>query len=420
MPREPDHEYQIEASRRALSDPHQLAGGELSHRRGAARRDARSRALARCRAARSAKCSCNDFEVFRDFLAVSERSGGLLQHPRAALERRRAVLSRRGRSHLHDAARLESRARHHARCATCTRRSRRRRRRTTTTCAAAIGSCCKREPVLGDFDPASYTSELLWAPARDGERVPVSVVYRKDTPLDGTAPLYQYALRLVRPEHRSGVQLARGCRCSIAASSMRSRTCAADRSSAGAGTTPAACATNGTRSTISSMSRISWSRAATVRATACSRPAAARAVCSSASIANVAPERYRGLIAHVPFVDIVTTMLDESIPLTTLEYDEWGDPNERQYYEYMLSYSPYDNVRPQAYPAMLVTTGLWDSQVQYYEPAKWVAKLREREPRRPARAAARQSGGRPRRQVRPLRASARGRAGIRLHHQPRR
>ena len=93
-------------------------------------------------------------------------------------------------------------------------------------------------------------------------------------------------------------------------------------------------------------------------------------------IANVAPERYRGLIAHVPFVDIVTTMLDESIPLTTLEYEEWGDPHEQEHYEYMLGYSPYDNVRVQAYPAMLVTTGLWDSQVQYYEPAKWVAKLR--------------------------------------------
>ena len=95
-------------------------------------------------------------------------------------------------------------------------------------------------------------------------------------------------------------------------------------------------------------------------------------------IANVAPERYRGLVAHVPFVDIVTTMLDESIPLTTLEYEEWGNPHERQHYEYMLSYSPYDNVRAQAYPAMLVTTGLWDSQVQYYEPAKWVARLRAR------------------------------------------
>ena len=93
-------------------------------------------------------------------------------------------------------------------------------------------------------------------------------------------------------------------------------------------------------------------------------------------LANVAPEKYAGLVAHVPFVDIVTTMLDDSIPLTTLEYDEWGNPNERKFYDYMLSYSPYDNVRAQAYPPMLVTTGLWDSQVQYFEPAKWVAKLR--------------------------------------------
>jgi oligopeptidase B len=82
------------------------------------------------------------------------------------------------------------------------------------------------------------------------------------------------------------------------------------------------------------------------------------------------------MVAHVPFVDIVTTMLDDSIPLTTNEYDEWGDPHERPYYDCMLGYSPYDNVRPQGYPALLVTTGLWDSQVQYYEPAKWVAKLR--------------------------------------------
>ena len=88
------------------------------------------------------------------------------------------------------------------------------------------------------------------------------------------------------------------------------------------------------------------------------------------------PDRYAGLVAHVPFVDIVTTMLDTSIPLTTLEYDEWGNPNEAAAYAYMLSYSPYDNIRAQPYPAMLVTTGLWDSQVQYYEPAKWVARLR--------------------------------------------
>lgn len=94
------------------------------------------------------------------------------------------------------------------------------------------------------------------------------------------------------------------------------------------------------------------------------------------AVANMAPEKYLGLVAHVPFVDVVTTMLDESLPLTTNEYDEWGNPNEKQYYDYMLSYSPYDQVRKQAYPALFVTTGFHDSQVQYFEPAKWVAKLR--------------------------------------------
>ncbi len=95
-------------------------------------------------------------------------------------------------------------------------------------------------------------------------------------------------------------------------------------------------------------------------------------------VANEAPWLFKGIVAEVPFVDVVTTMLDETIPLTTSEYDEWGNPNEKEYYDYMLSYSPYDNVRAQNYPAMLVTTGLHDSQVQYWEPAKWVAKLRDK------------------------------------------
>ncbi len=95
------------------------------------------------------------------------------------------------------------------------------------------------------------------------------------------------------------------------------------------------------------------------------------------AVINMRPELYKGVIAAVPFVDVVTTMLDESIPLTTGEYDEWGNPNEKDYYKYMLSYSPYDQVKEKAYPNMLVTTGLHDSQVQYWEPAKWVAKLRD-------------------------------------------
>jgi len=95
------------------------------------------------------------------------------------------------------------------------------------------------------------------------------------------------------------------------------------------------------------------------------------------AVINIEPDLYNGVIAHVPFVDVVTTMLDESIPLTTGEYDEWGNPNNEEYYHYMKSYSPYDNIDKKDYPNLLVTTGLHDSQVQYWEPAKWVAKLRE-------------------------------------------
>lgn len=94
------------------------------------------------------------------------------------------------------------------------------------------------------------------------------------------------------------------------------------------------------------------------------------------AVINMAPDIYNGVVAQVPFVDVVTTMLDEDIPLTTGEYDEWGNPNDKDYYEYMLSYSPYDNIKNKKYPNLLVTTGLYDSQVQYWEPAKWVARLR--------------------------------------------
>ncbi|MCK5582500.1 MAG: S9 family peptidase, partial [Elusimicrobiales bacterium] len=95
------------------------------------------------------------------------------------------------------------------------------------------------------------------------------------------------------------------------------------------------------------------------------------------AISNMAPKLYNGILAGVPFVDVITTMLDTDIPLTTSEYDEWGNPNEKKYYDYMLSYSPYDNVKAQKYPNMLITAGLHDSQVQYWEPAKWAAKLRD-------------------------------------------
>jgi oligopeptidase B len=95
------------------------------------------------------------------------------------------------------------------------------------------------------------------------------------------------------------------------------------------------------------------------------------------AVINMQPDYFNGVIAAVPFVDVVSTMLDETIPLTTGEFDEWGNPKEEEYYHYMKSYSPYDNVKKQAYPNMLITTGYWDSQVQYWEPAKWLAKLRD-------------------------------------------
>ena len=95
------------------------------------------------------------------------------------------------------------------------------------------------------------------------------------------------------------------------------------------------------------------------------------------AVSNMAPEKYKVILTLVPFVDVVTTMLDPTIPLTTNEYDEWGNPEEKGYYDYILTYSPYDNLQAKAYPAMFVGTGLWDSQVQYWEPAKYVARLRD-------------------------------------------
>ena len=95
------------------------------------------------------------------------------------------------------------------------------------------------------------------------------------------------------------------------------------------------------------------------------------------AVINMNPELFKGAIAAVPFVDVVTTMLDESIPLTTGEYDEWGNPNNKEYYDYIKSYSPYDNVENKAYPNLLITAGFHDSQVQYFEPSKWIAKLRD-------------------------------------------
>ena len=232
----------------------------------------------------------------------------------------------------------------------------------------------KRERVPG-YDPTQYATEYVRASARDGAAVPVSIGYRKDTPRDGSAPLFQYAYGAYGlssdPEfERDWVSLMdRGFVVAIAhirggqelgrawyeGGKLQNKR-------------------NGITDFIDvTHALVEHGYAARDKVFAEGRSAGGIIM---GAIANIAPGDYRAICAEVPFVDVVTTMLDTSIPLTTNEFDEWGNPAKKDDYATMLSYSPYDNVRPQAYPAMLVVTGLWDSQVQYYEPAKWVAKLR--------------------------------------------
>lgn len=232
----------------------------------------------------------------------------------------------------------------------------------------------KRDEVIG-YDASLYVTERAWATARDGTRVPVSLVRRKTTPVDGTAPLFVYgygsygastdasfrapALSLLDRGFvfallhvRGGTEMGRQWyEDGKKLHKVNTFTDFVDATEAlvkqGYGDRKRVFANGGSAGGL-----------------------------LMGAIVNLRPDLYRGVVADVPFVDVVTTMLDESIPLTTNEFDEWGNPKEKAFYDYMLAYSPYDNVKPVHYPALMVTTGLWDSQVQYYEPAKWVAKLR--------------------------------------------
>jgi oligopeptidase B len=233
----------------------------------------------------------------------------------------------------------------------------------------------KRDPVLGSFDSADYATEFLFAPARDGESIPVSLVYRKDFQSDGRAPLLQYAYGaygLSTDPIFSSARLSlldRGFIYAIA--HVRG---GQEMGRAWYDHGRLLHKMNSFTDFIDVTQHLVAERyAAKDKVFAMGGSAGGLLM---GAVANLSPADYRGMVVQVPFVDVLTTMLDDSIPLTTNEYDEWGNPNERLSYEYLLSYSPYDNVRAQAYPAMLITTGLWDSQVQYYEPAKWIAKLR--------------------------------------------
>jgi oligopeptidase B len=233
----------------------------------------------------------------------------------------------------------------------------------------------KRDPVVGSFDPANYRTEFLFAPSRDGTRIPVSLVYRMGQARDGSAPLLQYAY--------GAYGLSTDPSFSSARLSLIDRGFVYAIAHVRGGQEMGRAWYDDGRKLHKKHSFADFIDV--TRHLVAERYAAKDKVFAmggsaggllTGAVANLSPGDYRGIVAQVPFVDVVTTMLDDSIPLTTNEYDEWGNPQVREEYEYMLSYSPYDNVRSQDYPAMFITTGLWDSQVQYYEPAKWIAKLR--------------------------------------------
>lgn len=234
----------------------------------------------------------------------------------------------------------------------------------------------KQQEVLGDFNPDNYESKRIYAPAGDGKQVPMSIVYRKGIELNGenNTLIYGYgSYGATMDPYFSSVRLSlldRGFIYAIAhirGGQINGRNWYEDGK------------LFNKMNTFTDF--INCSEA--LINLGYTNPEKLYAMGGSAggllmgAVVNMRPELYRGVIAAVPFVDVVTTMLDDSIPLTTGEYDEWGDPNQKDYYDYMLSYSPYDQVKEKDYPNILVTTGLHDSQVQYWEPAKWVAKLRD-------------------------------------------
>lgn len=234
----------------------------------------------------------------------------------------------------------------------------------------------KEQQVLGGkFDKNNYTEERVWATAHDGTRVPISMVYRKNLRKDGKNPLLLYAYGSYghsMDAYFSSTRLSlldRGFIYAIAhvrGGEDLGRQWYDDGK---------LLKKKNTFTDFIDCSKFLIEQKYTAPDHLYAEGGSAGGLLMGV-ILNTAPELYHGIIAQVPFVDVMTTMLDDTIPLTTGEYDEWGNPNIKKYYQYMKSYSPYDNVKAQDYPNMYVSTGLHDSQVQYWEPAKWVAKLR--------------------------------------------
>lgn len=235
----------------------------------------------------------------------------------------------------------------------------------------------KEQEVLGGtFDKNNYTSKRVWVTARDGKKVAVSLVHRKDTELNENTPLLLYAYGSYGATMSDGFStvrlslLDRGFVFGIAhirGSEYLGRNWYEDGKLLNK---------KNTFNDFVDCSKFLIEHTYTSANHLYAMGGSAGGLLMGA-IVNMNPELYNGIIAQVPFVDVISTMLDESIPLTTGEFDEWGNPKNKEYYDYIKSYSPYDQVKAQAYPNMLITTGYWDSQVQYWEPAKWIAKLRE-------------------------------------------
>lgn len=234
----------------------------------------------------------------------------------------------------------------------------------------------KQYEVVGGYNPDDYISKRLYATARDGVKIPISLVYKKTTKINKETPLLQYGYGsygynedpVFNPSRLS--LLDRGFVFAIAhirGSQTLGRQWYEDGKFL---------KKKNTFFDFIDCSKFLIEEGYTSSNYLFAEGGSAGGLLMGAII-NYNPELYKGILAGVPFVDVVTTMLDTSIPLTTGEYQEWGNPNDKEYYDYMKSYSPYDNVKAQNYPNMLVTTGLHDSQVQYWEPAKWVAKLRD-------------------------------------------
>ncbi len=233
----------------------------------------------------------------------------------------------------------------------------------------------KEQTVLGEFDKDDYVSERLYATARDGIKIPISIVYKKGFKRDGSQPLLQYAYGSygysIDP-YFSAARLSllnRGFAFAIAhirGGQEMGRQWYEDGK---------LLKKLNTFNDFIDVSEYLIAERWTSKDKLFANGGSAGGLLMGA-VTNMRPDLYKGILAAVPFVDVVTTMLDESIPLTTGEWEEWGNPKQKEYYDYMKSYSPVDNVEAKDYPNMLVTTGLHDSQVQYFEPAKWVAKLR--------------------------------------------